>query len=189
MEKPKVNGSSLEDAMVVDSDEDETAESAAPSVAEFELDEDETDPSEPYHKIIRCLDINCGTSIRHIALPHIPAYIQDSAPGAFPSILLSNLVVAAACNDGSIKLVTLPLLPPLPALDESTHIAKSRPALPLPIAQFRVNQRLEVNPADLAREAAVALTKTKSQPQHHINRAEHGALCLSQYHQLLEDFY
>lgn len=122
-EKPKVNGSSIQDAMMVESDEEGPAEPAARSTADFEAEEDESDPCAPYHNIIRYLDIDCGTCVRHIAIPHIPAYMQESAPGAFPSILLSNIVVAAACNDGSVKLITLPLQPPLPSFDETSHKA------------------------------------------------------------------
>ncbi|ERF68876.1 hypothetical protein EPUS_04528 [Endocarpon pusillum Z07020] len=122
-EKPKVNGSSKEDAMLLDSDDDESAAVGVASTTDFDGDEEERDSSEPYHKIVRHLDIPCGTGVRLIAIPHIPAHIQDSAPGAFPPILLSNIVVAAACNDNSIRIVTLPLLPPPPSVDGTSYKA------------------------------------------------------------------
>jgi hypothetical protein len=125
-ETPKVNGSSKEDAMVLDSDDDEPAVDGSSSTADFEVEEEESDSSEPYHKIIRHIDVHFGTAARHIAVPHIPADIRDSTPGAFPPVLLSSIVVAAACNDNSIRLVTLPLLPPLPSVDGTPYAAVQR---------------------------------------------------------------
>ena len=122
-ESPKVNGSSKEDAMVLDSDDDEAAADGVSSTEDFEIDEEENDTSEPYHKVIRHIDVHFGTCARHIAVPPTPADIRDSTPGAFPPMLLSNIVVAATCNDGSIRLVTLPLLPPLPSVDETSYPA------------------------------------------------------------------
>lgn len=105
--------------MVLDSDNDDAVPEGVPSTADLAADEEERDLSEPYDKIIRHLDIHCGTNVRHIATPHVPIHIRDSAPGAFPSILLSNIVVTAACNDHSIRLITLPLLPPPHSVNDS----------------------------------------------------------------------
>lgn len=122
-ESRKVNGSSKEDAMVLDSDDDEPAVEGVSSREDFETDEEENDSSESYHKVIRHIDVHFGTCARHIAVPPIPADIRDAGPGAFPPILLSSIVVAAACNDGSIRLVALPLLPPLPSVDQTSYTA------------------------------------------------------------------
>jgi hypothetical protein len=116
-----INGSSREDAMVLGSEDDEPEEDGIPSIDSFNVDEEDSDLSEPYHKILRHIDIHFGTCVRHIAVPHTPSRIRDSTPGAFPPILLSKIVVAAACNDSSIRLVTLPLLPPLPSVDEMSY--------------------------------------------------------------------
>jgi hypothetical protein len=121
--KPKINGSSKDDAMVLDSDDDEPAPDGVSSTTDFEVDEVENDSSEPYQKIIRYIDIQCGTCVRHVTAPYLPAHLRDSPPGAFPPIVLSNIVVAAACNDNSIRLVTLPLLPPLPFVDGNSYKA------------------------------------------------------------------
>ncbi len=109
--------------MLLDSDDDVSAAAGVASTPDFNADQEESDSSEPYHKIVRHFDVCCGTGVRLIAIPHIPARIRDSAPGAFPPILLSNIVVAAACNDNSIRIVTLPLLPPLPTVDGTTYKA------------------------------------------------------------------
>ena len=112
--------------MVLDSDDDEPAVGGVSSLADFEGEEEESDSSEPYHKIIRHIDVRFGTCARHIAIPHIPAHIEGSPPDAFPRILLSSIVVVAACNDNSIRLLTLPLLPPLPFVDETSYYAIQR---------------------------------------------------------------
>jgi hypothetical protein len=105
--------------MVLDSDGDDPPPDGVPSTADFESNEQ--CHSEPYDPIIRHLDIPCGTYVRHISTPNIPLHIGDFTPGAFPPILLSNIVVAAACNDNSIRLITLPLLPPLPLIDGASY--------------------------------------------------------------------
>jgi hypothetical protein len=122
-EKPKVNGSSKEEAMLLDSDEDDAPADCVPSMADFNAEQEASDESQPYDKIIQFIDVRCGTGVRHVAIPHVPTHIRDSAPGAYPPILLSNIVVAATCNDNSIRLVTLPLLPPLPSVDGQSYKA------------------------------------------------------------------
>ncbi len=109
--------------MVLDSDDDGPAADGVPSIADFDVHNEESDSSEPYLKIIRHIDIPCGTCVRHISTPHLPTHIWDSPPGAFPPIFLSNIVVAAACNDNSIRLITLPLLPPQPSIDGTSYKA------------------------------------------------------------------
>jgi hypothetical protein len=122
-EKPKVNGSSREDAMVLDSDDEETTPARRSSTTDFEAEEEERDFSEPYHRIIRQIDINCGTGVRHVAVPQIPSDISDVPPGAYPPILSSHVVVAAACNDCSIRVFSLPLEPPIPSIEDSSYNA------------------------------------------------------------------
>jgi hypothetical protein len=107
--------------MLLDSDEEDSAADGVTSIADFDSEQEASDSSEPYDKIIRHIDIHCGTAVRLVATSHVPTHIRDSAPGAFPPILLSNIVVAAACSDNSIRLVTLPLLPPLPSVDERSY--------------------------------------------------------------------
>ena len=109
--------------MLLDSDEEDAPEDCVPSMTDFHAEQEASDSCQPYDKIIQHIDVHCGTGVRHIATPHVPTHIRDSAPGAFPPILLSNIVVAATCNDNSIRLVTLPLLPPLPSVDGRSYKA------------------------------------------------------------------
>jgi hypothetical protein len=120
-EKPNPNGTTSKDSMVIDLDDDEP-ESAKSTLqpAEFEDEDEEIDPSEPYLKILRCVDIPFGTGARHLAIPHIPAHVSQAPVGAYPPIYSTHVVVAVACDDLSVRLVSLPLTPPpLDAKDPS----------------------------------------------------------------------
>ena len=108
----KVNGASKNEPMVIDlSDDDEPAPLPA-ETSEFEEEEDEFDPTEPYREILRYIDIPFGTSATHLALPHISSTPVDSASDSHAPMLSSHLVAVAACADLTIRLVSLPLTPP-----------------------------------------------------------------------------
>ena len=117
--------------MVIDSDdeEDESAmEHAKITPAEFEKEEDEIDPLAPYHDIIRYIDIPLGAAGLRVATPHIVKDIVQAPPESWPSIYLERIVIAVACADSSIRVISAPLDPPAPEFqDVSTmdiHILK-----------------------------------------------------------------
>lgn len=126
-ERPKVNGTRQDEPMVIDLDEDETdATKPVSQPTEFEDEDEEIDPAKPYAKIIRHIDITLGTSVRRIAYPHLPPDFAQAPTGAYPPILSSCIVVAVTCADHSIRLITLPLIPPSPASkDPSTWAMQS----------------------------------------------------------------
>lgn len=110
--------------MIIDSDDEEPPSKPAPlyqDQPEFEDDEDEYDPTEPYQTIIQTLDLPLGTEVLHISFPHMPPDF-DPTIGSVPKILSQNLIIAAACSDCSIRLITLPLCPP-------SLTSKARPEL------------------------------------------------------------
>lgn len=110
--------------MIIDSDDEEPPSKPAPPYQdqpEFEDDEDEYDPTEPYQTIVQTLDLPLGTEVLHISFPQMPPDF-DPTIGSVPKILSQNLVIAAACSDCSIRLITLPLCPPSPT-------SKARPEL------------------------------------------------------------
>ena len=115
---PKAHGSANEDAMVIDLSDDDDPTPAQPvsSKAEFEKEEDEVDPSHPYPAVLQTLDIPLGSACLRLALPQLPSDPSDST--AYPSLLHDHILVAAACADLGIRLVTCPLLPPAPGQSE-----------------------------------------------------------------------
>lgn len=100
--------------MVIDlSDDDEpTPAQPASSKAEFEPEEAEADPSHPYHKVLRTLDVPLGSPCLRLDVPQLPSDLSDTS--AYPSLLLTHVIVAVACADLSIRLIVCPLLPPGP---------------------------------------------------------------------------
>jgi hypothetical protein len=107
--------------MVIDLDDDEPAPSTSvPKSAEFEDENEEIAPSQPYLKILRSIDVSLGTGARHLAIPQIPSHASQAPPGAYPPIYSTHVVVAVACDDCSVRLVSLPLTPPAPNLKDPT---------------------------------------------------------------------
>jgi hypothetical protein len=99
--------------MVIDLDDDEPAPSKlVPESAEFEDENEEIEPSQPYLKILRSIDISLGTGARHLAIPQIPSHASQAPLGAYPPIYSTHIIVAVACDDCSVRLVSLPLTPP-----------------------------------------------------------------------------
>lgn len=112
--KPKVNGHGKNDSMVIDLDSDD-GQPEQPPKAEFEAQLDEVDPDQPYHGVLRHLDIPLGSPALNLAVPHLPSELTDGTP----SLVQSNVVLAAACADYCIRLVTLPLDPPIEAITDA----------------------------------------------------------------------
>jgi hypothetical protein len=112
-EKANPNGATSKDSMVIDLDDDEPEPAkSTPQRAEFVDEDEEIDPSEPYKKILRSINIPFGTAARHLAIPHMPSQVSQAPLGAYPPIYLNHIVLAVACDDLSVRLVSLPLTPP-----------------------------------------------------------------------------
>ncbi|RMZ85372.1 hypothetical protein DV737_g777, partial [Chaetothyriales sp. CBS 132003] len=114
--KSNGRGSSL-DAEIIDLDDsdDEAQTTKAPIAVSFEDEEEEVDPSEPYGHVLRHLDIPLGAAALHLAQPEAPLDSLDA--NCYPAVLQDNLAVAVACSDLSIRLITCPLQPRPPGLD------------------------------------------------------------------------
>ena len=99
--------------MVIDLDDDEPEPTKSTQTpAAFEDEEEEIDPSEPYLNILRTINISLETGARHLAVPRIPLRNSQASFGACPPIYSTHIVVAVACEDSSVRLVSLPLTPP-----------------------------------------------------------------------------
>ncbi len=106
------NGNSNDAVMIIDSDDEEPAAKVADDEPAFEEKENEIEPSEPYLPIVQDLDLNLGTDVLHLSFPNIPSNLQALSTDTVPPILSQKIVIAAACSDYSIRLLTLPLDPP-----------------------------------------------------------------------------
>ncbi|KAK5164711.1 hypothetical protein LTR04_001686 [Oleoguttula sp. CCFEE 6159] len=102
--------------MTVDSDDEEPPPLIPTYVsyndADFESEEEEFDPLEPYPSIVQTLDIPLNTEVLHISIPSIPTTSSRRSNKSIPPIFTQKLVVAVACADCTVRLVGLSLVPP-----------------------------------------------------------------------------
>ncbi|KAG9243239.1 hypothetical protein BJ878DRAFT_424050 [Calycina marina] len=112
--KKRPNGAESKVISLDDDDEDMMEAPAFVDKPEFEADEEEYDPSQPYPRITQTLDLYFGAQILDIAvLPSSILKSEESPWKAFAQVRKS-IVFAAACADNLVRLVTLPLTPPSP---------------------------------------------------------------------------
>ncbi|KAK4997331.1 hypothetical protein LTR66_003233 [Elasticomyces elasticus] len=103
-----VNGTSHNvNSMLVDDAHDEDTSYVKDVM--FESEEEEWDVEEPYPPITQQVDLLLHTDVLDIAFPQTKT---RSASQDIPPLLQDRIVVAAACADRTIRVVTLPLCPP-----------------------------------------------------------------------------
>ena len=81
----------------------------------FEDEEDELDSATPCQQIIQELDLPLGTAVISMAFPRVPTSSSNTKLEISPQLLQNNLVTALVCADSTVRLLSLPLMPPLPA--------------------------------------------------------------------------
>ena len=109
------NGATSDDPMTISSDDEEQSNGTDQFheiPAEFEDQEEEYDPLRPYAPIVQTLDLPLGTKVLRLSFLRLPAELQQSSLGSLPQMLLEKVVVAVACSDHSVRLLTIPLTPP-----------------------------------------------------------------------------
>lgn len=124
----KPNGTSSDVLMIIDSDDEEHLRN--PSEAyhdrpEYEDEEEELNPNAPYLSIVQQLDLPLGTAVLHMSIPNVPASIQLQELQSLPKLFRQHLVVALACADCTIRLLTLPLAPPSPSSKARSELRTS----------------------------------------------------------------
>ncbi|KAF3005007.1 hypothetical protein E8E13_008717 [Curvularia kusanoi] len=122
----KVNGADNDAIMIIDSDDDAPAKPPPARTmpqAEFEDEEEELDPDQPYPSIVQQIRLSFNTSVVHIAVPQVPTASALRPAETTPAIFSKKLIFTAICADSTIRVVTLPLSPP-------PHSAKEQPLSP-----------------------------------------------------------
>ncbi|KAI8939653.1 hypothetical protein NX059_003410 [Plenodomus lindquistii] len=124
----KVNGTSNDVIMLIDSDDDEPAKAAAPTLpeAEFDDDDEELDPDQPYPSFVQQVRLALNTEVLHIAVPQIPTVSALRPADTVPSIFNNKMVFAVACADSTTRVITLPLSPPPDVAKEKPLSSKSQ---------------------------------------------------------------
>lgn len=113
-ESRPVNGVGDDVVMVIDP-EDEEPENDHQDIKIFEQEESERKPLKLHNPITQTLDIPLGIAVLHLSFPHLPCESQDSTMRSLPKILSDRILIAMTCSDFTIRLLTVPLLPPSPA--------------------------------------------------------------------------
>ncbi|KAI9040465.1 uncharacterized protein KD926_008170 [Aspergillus affinis] len=112
-----VNSSADDAVMIIDSDEEDVAESPKNEAPTFEFDDEEpeVDPAHPYEGLLREIDIPLASRVLELAVPRIAPETARSSLDPFPPVLKDTIVIAAVCADFSTRIVALPLTPPHPS--------------------------------------------------------------------------
>ncbi|KAF2278480.1 uncharacterized protein EI97DRAFT_256000 [Westerdykella ornata] len=127
----KVNGTSNDAIMIIDSDDEATPSKPTPlPQADFEDEEEELDPDQPYPPIVQHLHLVLNAEVCHIAIPNVPVVSALRSPGTVPPIFNSKIVFSVACADYSIRIVTLPLSPPPKVAKETSQYGEEVTRIP-----------------------------------------------------------
>lgn len=125
-----VNGASKDTVIIIDSD-DEDPPNLYNDTPVFDDEEEEHDVSEPYDPLIQTLDLPIGVAVLYFSFPRLPSEATESTMKSLPPLFSDRIVVAMACSDFSIRVLTLPLVPPSPQ-------SKMRPELKSQIPSTKI---------------------------------------------------
>lgn len=115
--KPKINGTTNDDIMILDSDEEQEAAKPTESYTDnpvFQDEEEEYDASRPYDPIIQELDLSLGVEVLHLSFPHLPPELHRTTLESLPKLLTTSMIIATACSDSTIRILSIPITPPSP---------------------------------------------------------------------------
>ena len=84
-----------------------------------EEQEQEQDPAKPFEAIQAIHDIDLGCAVHQMAVAPLPA--EDRPRDTLPSVFNNTILVAAACSDRTVELVSLPLNPSRPHIETKAH--------------------------------------------------------------------
>ena len=114
-QKPaNTNGEATRMVVSLSSDEDPAQNAPLDDTPLFDEEEEEYDPSEPYLPIVQMLDLPLGVEVLCLAFPHLPATLQKTSLDSLPTFMSQKLICALACSDFTIRVLTVPLMPPSP---------------------------------------------------------------------------
>ena len=121
---PKTNGTGS-DVIDLDSDNDDVPTQIHVDEAVFEEVESEHDPSQPYEPIIQTLELPLGTGVLHLSFPHLGPDLHSGNLGLLPKLFSQKLLLAVACTDCSLRVLTVPLSPPSPESKRRPELMKN----------------------------------------------------------------
>ena len=112
-----MNGTSSNEIMIIDSDdEQEAVQSAKPYMdnSVYEEEDEEYDTYRPLKPIVQRLDLPLGCEVLHLSFINLASEVHRTAWATLPKLLSSNIVIAIACSDSSVRVLSIPITPPSP---------------------------------------------------------------------------
>lgn len=98
---------------MIDDDEDEAQEDDRDELYESEYEVQ--DPDCPYPSVVAELNLDLETEVLNVAVPSI---LPPSVP-QLPAFAKEHMIAALVCADGRVKVVSIPLAPPVPGTHEA----------------------------------------------------------------------
>ena len=112
----------------IDSDDEDEPQTSAP---EFEEEEPEYDPDEPFEQVVHTEEIDLESGVLRIATPDLPSSSTVSTEYSLPPILGQHIVFSAACEDGRVAVFSVGITPSRQGVDVKETVvigAQSNPA-------------------------------------------------------------
>lgn len=97
-----------QDVIVIDSDDEEEEPQQSHLAEDYESEEDQHDPDSPSPSIVQAVELDIGSAVLQIA---VPALATTTAIQGI-QLATTHAVVALACANGKVLLLTIPLAPP-----------------------------------------------------------------------------
>ncbi|KAI9738269.1 MAG: hypothetical protein M1834_008767 [Cirrosporium novae-zelandiae] len=118
---PALNGgSNNNEAMIItDSDSDEAVLGKGEPAEFEEEEEDRVELSQSYEPIISKINVHLGVEVLTIAVPRLNPEQFRRSPQSFPPILSTQILAAITCSDCTVRIITIPLIPPIPGSEDS----------------------------------------------------------------------
>ncbi|KAF2219914.1 hypothetical protein BDZ85DRAFT_321884 [Elsinoe ampelina] len=123
----------------------------------FESDEEDVDDDQPYPSVVQDLELPLQSPVIHLAICPLPTPENDRDSADVPTLLTKQIVVAVACENGSAKIITLPLDPP-------SATTKRKRKLGARICDLEQSGHLDV-------PRSIAMTWTASEDKHRRNES------------------
>lgn len=108
---PKQSQGSKKNAVAIVDDDDESTQSQENGLLDFDDEELEFNPENPFDKVVHTEEIQLDNEVLRIAIPNIPSDITARTEYSMPPVLGQKIIIAAACADGSVRLFSLGVTP------------------------------------------------------------------------------
>lgn len=116
----------------IDSDDEDQPQNTAP---EFEEEEPEYNPDEPFEQIVHTEEIDLESGVLRIATPDLPSSSIVGTEYSLPPILGQSIVFSAACEDGRVVLFSVGITPSRQGVDVKEIVVLDPHSNPATVSQ------------------------------------------------------